>query len=113
MPYCAAAPRACPPSRRSCISFPGIPESISPQGLGDLSDTAGPNSRTVRGGRYRMWRVEHETHAIDDGVESMRNFLGGSDFDAAVDAAFELINAFRNFRQSRAVAAVAAEILES
>ena len=83
------------------------------QGLGDLSDTASQNARNIRAGRYRMWRVEHETHDINDGIEAMRNFLAGQDFDAAVTVGVELIVAFRYFRQSRAITVLAAEILET
>jgi tetratricopeptide (TPR) repeat protein len=83
------------------------------QGLAELSDAATHQARSVRAGRYRMWRAEHQTRAIEDGVEALRNFLEGRDFDAAVSAAQGLFEAMRRFRQSVAIAGLAAELLET
>jgi hypothetical protein len=44
------------------------------QGLAALAP-AEHLTRCTRAGRYRMWRAEHETHAPDDGVEALRNYL--------------------------------------
>ena len=60
-----------------------------------------------------MWRVQHESHSLEDGVEAVRNFLKGSDLDAAVDSANGCLAALRQFQRSLDVAALASEVLET
>ena len=83
------------------------------QGLVKFSDAATHRVRSIRAGRYRMWRVEHETHAVEDALEALRNFLSGGDFDTAVGVAHQLFAAMCRFRQSVAIAGLAAEVLET
>ncbi len=83
------------------------------EGLGRLVDPGVHRARHVRAGRYRMWRVEHETRDLDDGWEAVRNFLAGQDFDAAATAAFACFAALRRFRQSVMTAALGSEVLET
>jgi AAA ATPase-like protein/CHAT domain-containing protein len=83
------------------------------QGLAGLSDPASQYARSIRAGKYRMWRNQHETHAFEDAVEAIRNFLAGQDFDAAVDLATAAFDALRRMQQSLAIAALATEVLET
>ena len=68
--------------------------------------------RANRAGRYRSWRVEHESHSLEDGWEAVRNHLVGRDFDAATGVAFTCFDALRRFNQTTAIAALAGEVLE-
>jgi tetratricopeptide (TPR) repeat protein len=83
------------------------------EGLAGLDDVGKYRARSVEAGRYRWWRVQNESHSIEDALEALRNFLAGHDFDAAVDVAGLCFNVFRDARQSVAIAALAAEILET
>jgi hypothetical protein len=60
-----------------------------------------------------MWRVEHETHALEDASEAVRNFLAGRDFDAAVGVGHDLFDALRRYQQSVVIANLGGEILET
>ncbi|HEX6367829.1 MAG TPA: TIR domain-containing protein [Longimicrobium sp.] len=82
------------------------------EGLDDLVDSETQQVRYARAGRYRWWRVEHQSQSLNDGVESVRNFLAGADFDAAVDVAHACFGALRQFRQLIGLAALASEVLE-
>ena len=70
-------------------------------------------ARCVRAGRYRMWRAANETHSLEDGIEAVRNFLSGGDFDAAAETAIGCLEALARFQQSLNVAALASEVLET
>ena len=50
---------------------------------------------------------------IEDAVEAMRNFLAGNEYDRASNVAIMLFDGLQRTRQSRAVAALAAELLET
>jgi tetratricopeptide (TPR) repeat protein len=76
-------------------------------------DVARYRSRCVRAGKCRLWRLEHESHALDDAVEATRNFLAGEEFDAAARTAFACIGALTKFQQSISLAALASEVLET
>ncbi len=82
------------------------------EGLAEL-DATNHAARCVQAGRYRMWRVQNESHSLEDGVEAVRNFLKGSDLDAAVDSAKGCLEAMRQFQRSLDVAALASEVLET
>jgi len=82
------------------------------EGFVDLTTPAAQADRYRRAGRYRLWRVEHETHDLEDAIEAARNFLAGGDFDAAVGVAGLCIDLFRRFRHTAGIAALAAEVLE-
>ena len=83
------------------------------EGLALLDDKVRHRARCNRAGRYRWWRVAHESHNIEDATEAVRNYLAGQDFDAAAQCAHACFNALRRFQQSIAIAALAAEVLET
>ncbi|MGO8918080.1 MAG: CHAT domain-containing protein, partial [Stellaceae bacterium] len=83
------------------------------QGLAAIDDSTTHAERCNRAGRYRQWRVEHESHDLGDAIEAVRNFLAGRDFDAAVEVAHTCFDALRRFRQSVGIAALASEVLET
>ncbi|MFO0873483.1 MAG: CHAT domain-containing protein [Phycisphaerales bacterium] len=83
------------------------------EGLARLTDAAGHLERHNRAGRYRRWRIENETHALDDGIEAIRNHLTGRDFDSAADIAEATCEALTRLRQTAAAAALASEVLET
>jgi tetratricopeptide (TPR) repeat protein len=83
------------------------------QGLAALEDPARHAERCRRAGRYRWWRVQHESHDLGDATEAVRDFLAGRDFDAAVPVALACFDALRRFQQSVAIAALAGEVLET
>jgi tetratricopeptide (TPR) repeat protein len=83
------------------------------EGLASLADTSQQRARDNRAGRYRMWRVEHESHSLEDAVEGTRNFLAGRDFDAAVRGAGACFEALTRFQQLMGVATFASEVLET
>jgi hypothetical protein len=69
--------------------------------------------RHNRAGRYRWWRVENESHSLEDGLEAIRNHLAGRDFDTATDIALGTIEFLRRVNQSAGIAALAGEVLET
>ncbi|HYC92357.1 MAG TPA: CHAT domain-containing protein [Thermoanaerobaculia bacterium] len=83
------------------------------EGLARISDPAARTERCKAAGRYRWWRVEHETHDLGDAIEAVRSFLAGGDFDAAASIALGCCEALRRFQQSAGIAALAGEVLES
>jgi tetratricopeptide (TPR) repeat protein len=76
-------------------------------------DVTNHRARCIRAGRYRWWRVEHESHGLEDAVEAVRNFLAGEEFDSAVGTASACFAALRGFQQSIGIAALASEVLET
>jgi len=76
-------------------------------------DAVGYRARCIRAGRYRMWRVQHESRNLEDAVEAMRNFFAGEDYDAAAASGQACIGALGRFNQTIRVAALAAEALET
>jgi tetratricopeptide (TPR) repeat protein len=83
------------------------------EGLARLADPAEHRARFIRAGRYRWWRVEAESHSLEDAVEALRSFLVGQDFDTAADEALDCLHALRRFGQTIGSAALAAEVLET
>jgi tetratricopeptide (TPR) repeat protein len=83
------------------------------QGLARLVDAHAQGARHIRAGRYRLWRVEHESHSLDDAVEAVRNFAAGQDFDAAVASAQSCFAALTRFGQTVGIAGLASELLET
>jgi tetratricopeptide (TPR) repeat protein len=82
------------------------------EGLARL-DAGAHRGRCIRAGRYRWWRVQHESHSFEDALEAMRNFLAGEDFDAAVGVADVCFSFLRQANQSIMIAALASEVLET
>lgn len=68
--------------------------------------------RCVRAGCYRRWRCRHESHALEDAVESVRNFLVGGDYDAAVAGAGDCVAVLDRFQKLMTIAAFTSEVLE-
>ncbi len=83
------------------------------EGLANLGDEEQHHARCLRAGRYRWWRVENEGGRFDDGIEALRSFLAGRDFDDAVGVGESCIEALRRWQQSVGIAVLAAEILET
>jgi len=81
------------------------------EGLAARTDLAAHRERCARAGRYRWWRVENESHALDDGMEGVRNFLDGEAFQEASETAYQCIQALQRFNQTLSVAALAGEVL--
>jgi tetratricopeptide (TPR) repeat protein len=84
----------------------------SAEGLAALVEAAGHGERHRRAGDYRRWRIENESHALEDGLEAVRNYLRGGHFDAAAEVAQGCLAALARFGQTVAVATLAAEVLE-
>ena len=81
------------------------------EGLVDLTEEEQHRERANRAGHYRWWRVEHESHSLEDGWEAVRNYLAGRDFDAATGVAIGVFGALERFNQSLGRVALAAEVL--
>ncbi len=82
------------------------------EGLAALVDAAGHGERYRRAGDYRLWRVENESHSLEDGVEAVRNYLQGRHFDQAAAVGQACLAALQRFGQTVAIASLAAEVLE-
>ena len=82
------------------------------EGLAALVDAAGHGERYRRAGDYRLWRVENESHSLEDGVEAVRNYLQGRHFDQAAAVGQGCLAALKSFGQTVAIASLAAEMLE-
>lgn len=82
------------------------------RGLAARDDEARHRARCNRAGRYRMWRIEHESDDLGDAIEAVRNFLDGGDHDSATGIARGCLAVFDRARQTIAVAALAGEVLE-
>ena len=80
------------------------------------AEAAGHAERCRRAGHYRLWRLENESHALDDAMddvmEATRNFLAGHAFDEATGIAKVCLRFLTNARQQMTVAGFASEILE-
>ena len=83
------------------------------EGLNRSGDIAAYQARCGRAAKYRLWRYQHEGHDLGDAIEALRNFLAGAAFDEAAALALALLNALSAAQQSVAVAALAAEVLET
>ena len=73
----------------------------------------GHSRRCFRAGTYRWWRVNHESHDLDDGIEAVRNYLAAKDYDRTVETAKHCFEAFRDLQREATVASLASEVLES
>ena len=82
------------------------------EGLAALVDAAGHGERYRRAGDYRLWRVENESHSLEDGVEAVRNYLQGRHFDQAAAVGQACLAALQRFGQTVAIASLAADVLE-
>jgi tetratricopeptide (TPR) repeat protein len=83
------------------------------QGLAAVSDVDHHRERMRRAGRYRVWRVKNESHALEDAIEAIRNFLAGQDFDSAAMTAKACFEVLRRTAQSVHIAAIGSEVLET
>jgi tetratricopeptide (TPR) repeat protein len=83
------------------------------EGLAQLVDADEHRARHVRAGQYRWWRVQHESHSLEDAIESVRNALAGHDFDGAVGVARACFETLHQNQQIIGIATVAAEVLET
>ena len=83
------------------------------EGLAEREERAALQERYRRAGRYRLWRIKNESHSLSDGIEAVRNFLAGQDFDAATSTALEVLQFLVQSQQSTAVAAFGSEVLET
>ncbi|MEM1182395.1 MAG: TIR domain-containing protein, partial [Acidobacteriota bacterium] len=81
------------------------------EGLAQASDEVEHHLRLNRAGRYRWWRVQHQTHSLEDSIEAVRNHLSGRDFDAASQLAYACLEAMKGFNQTVGLSALAAEVL--
>lgn len=83
------------------------------EGFWRVGDTDDHRARCRRAAAYRLWRINNESHVLDDAVEALRNLLTGRLFDNATPLAQELLQLLSDTGQSVAVAALAAEVLET
>ncbi|MEM9156365.1 MAG: CHAT domain-containing protein [Cyanobacteria bacterium P01_F01_bin.33] len=83
------------------------------EGLAQLANSEAHQQRYRRAGDYRIWRVQHESHSLEDGFEAVRNYLAGAAFDAAADWTKNCCQALVRFQQMLVCAALASEVLES
>ncbi len=82
------------------------------EGLARLEGEEPTRHRAHRAGTYR-WDLVDETDAIEDAVESVRNFLVAKDFDAMDAPATACLEFFASSSQTIRLAALASEILET
>ena len=75
------------------------------QGLAGIDDTAAHFERRTRAGRYRLWRVEHESHDLGDAIEAVRNFLAWVTSTQPWRSPTRLVDGPCRFRQSVGIAA--------
>ena len=83
------------------------------EGLARRQEKAALAERYRSAGRYRLWRIENESHALSDGIEAVRNFLAGQDFDEAASTALGVLKALVQGQQTVAVSAFGSEVLET
>ncbi|MFM8937263.1 MAG: tetratricopeptide repeat protein, partial [Vulcanococcus sp.] len=69
--------------------------------------------RCRRAGDYRIWRARNDTHALEDGIEALRNYLQGGQFDQAAGVAQGCLEKLQELSQTLAVATLAAEVLDT
>jgi hypothetical protein len=81
--------------------------------LARLDGVAAHRARAFRAGYHRRWLFENESHAVEDMVEALRNFLAAREFDEAAEAAGACFQALHRSQGLTAIAALAAEILET
>ncbi|MCP4591655.1 MAG: hypothetical protein GY842_13020, partial [bacterium] len=82
------------------------------QGLAARCDSERHHDRCRRAGLYRLWRVEHVSHSIEDGMEAIRNLLEGRDHDRAAGEALGVIGAMKRFGQLTGVVGFGAEVVQ-
>ena len=83
------------------------------EGLAQGQPTDPQRARWARAGRYRRWRVRHESGSVDDLIEAVRNFLGAAAWDEVIDTADAVFAVLGRNHQTVGVAAVASEVLVS
>jgi tetratricopeptide (TPR) repeat protein len=83
------------------------------QGLASVSEVEVHRERFRRAGRYRLWRNRIESRSFGDGVEAVRNFLAGEDFDSAAEVGEHCLHVLQRAAQTTQVATLATEVLEA
>ncbi|MFO0033374.1 MAG: CHAT domain-containing protein, partial [Cyanobacteriota bacterium] len=83
------------------------------EGLAERSAPSELAERCRRAGDYRLWRVQNESHALADGIEALRNYLQGGQFDQAAVVAQGCLKKLQEQSQTLAVASLAAEVLDT
>ncbi|MFM7362614.1 MAG: CHAT domain-containing protein, partial [Cyanobacteriota bacterium] len=83
------------------------------EGLAERSAPSELAERCRRAGDYRIWRARNDTHALEDGIEALRNYLQGGQFDQAAGVAQGCLEKLQELSQTLAVASLAAEVLET
>jgi tetratricopeptide (TPR) repeat protein len=66
-----------------------------------------------RAGAYRAWRVNHESHDLDDLIEATRNFLEARAFDQVGECAKGVVDAMHAAQQTISVAVFCTEVLST
>jgi tetratricopeptide (TPR) repeat protein len=69
--------------------------------------------RWIRAGRYRRWRAEHESHALHDRIEAVRNFLRAEAWDEAVAIGGIVIAVLGRHHQTIGVASFVTEVIDA
>jgi len=72
---------------------------------------AAHRERCARVGALRAWRVEHVSHALEDGIEAARSYLEARDYENAAQWTDQVLAALARFRQLPTVVAFAREVL--
>jgi tetratricopeptide (TPR) repeat protein len=84
----------------------------SAEGLARQSSPHDRSARCRRAASFRLWRLQ-QSRSLEDGIEALRNLLQGGHRDDAAGLAAALLNHLQQQGQTRAVAALAAEVLET
>jgi tetratricopeptide (TPR) repeat protein len=76
-------------------------------------DPAACRATYARAGRYRLWRVENQTHALVDGMEAVRNLLQAQDYEAASEQALSITEFLSGAEQLASAGGFAGEVLQA
>jgi len=66
----------------------------------------------ARAGRYRLWRVGNQSHALADSMEAVRNLLKAGEFDAATSGAQAIVQILIDAQQLAASGGFAGEVAQ-
>jgi tetratricopeptide (TPR) repeat protein len=81
------------------------------EALSDRADPAAWRERCRRAGEYLSWRVGNVSHAVGDGIESVRLFLRAEAFDRAFEEAWPILDFMERYGQTTEVAGFAQEVV--
>jgi tetratricopeptide (TPR) repeat protein len=76
-------------------------------------DPAACRATYARAGRYRLWRVNHETGDLVDGMEAVRNLLQAQDYDAASESALTITRFLSGANQLASAGGFAGEVVQA